>query len=106
MSELIESRRMNRGQGGFTLIELLVVIAILAILAGVAVFAVGNLTDNAAENACKVEEDTVRTAVEAAKAKGEASAMTYLDQAPKYWDVSGVTYAASSENTNGDCTGL
>lgn len=67
---MIEQRKRMRGQGGFTLIELLVVIAILAILGGVAVFAVGNLTQGADTNACKVERSTFVTANAAAKAKG------------------------------------
>jgi prepilin-type N-terminal cleavage/methylation domain-containing protein len=77
---IIEKRKRSMGQGGFTLIELLVVIAILAILAGVAVFAVGNLTDNAGESACKVEKDTFTTANAAAKAKGGTNTPSgYLD---------------------------
>ena len=41
MKTISERMELRGQQGGFTLIELLVVIAILAILAGVAVFAVG-----------------------------------------------------------------
>jgi prepilin-type N-terminal cleavage/methylation domain-containing protein len=61
-------RMRNRGQGGFTLIELLVVVAILAILGGVAVFAVGNLTGEAEESACVIELRTIKTAIEAHRA--------------------------------------
>lgn len=98
---MIEKRKRNMGQGGFTLIELLVVIAILAILAGVAVFAVGNLTDGADANACKLEKDTIRTAIQAAKAKGGTATYTdYLDGTPKYWSVSGVTLTGAGTNAS------
>jgi general secretion pathway protein G len=65
---MIQKRQQMRGQSGFTLIELLVAIAILGILAGVAVFAVGNLTDNADKAACTTEKKTVETAIDASKA--------------------------------------
>ena len=102
---MIEKRKRNMGQGGFTLIELLVVIAILAILAGVAVFAVSNLTDGADKNACKLERDTIRTAIQAAKAKGGTATTTdYLDGNPKYFSGSGTSWTATSANTFGtDC---
>ena len=47
---------------GFTLVELLIVIVILGILAGIVVFAVGNLTSNAKTNACATEKSTIITA--------------------------------------------
>ena len=104
---MIEKRKRNMGQGGFTLIELLVVIAILAILAGVAVFAVGNLTDGADENACKLERDTIRTAIEAAKAKrGTATTTDYLDGNPKYFSGGGTAWAKTAENTFSSCPAI
>jgi general secretion pathway protein G len=68
MEDKFNERTRHRGQAGFTLIELLVVIAILAILGGVAVFAVGSLTDQAEDSACGIESRTVKTAVQAFKA--------------------------------------
>lgn len=58
----------NLLERGFTLVELLIVVVILGILAGIVVFAVGNLTDNAEKNACATEASTVETAVQAWKA--------------------------------------
>jgi prepilin-type N-terminal cleavage/methylation domain-containing protein len=65
---MIQKRQQMRGQSGFTLIELLVAIAILGVLAGVAVFAVGNLTEKSKTTACTTEKKTVETAIDAAKA--------------------------------------
>jgi type II secretion system protein G len=58
----------NLLERGFTLVELLIVIVILGILAGIVVFAVGNLTSNAKSNACATEKSTISTALEAYKA--------------------------------------
>jgi prepilin-type N-terminal cleavage/methylation domain-containing protein len=65
----VEHDHKNIVEQGFTLVELLIVIVIMGILAGIVVFAVGNLTQNAGQNACKVEADTYATAFQAAKAK-------------------------------------
>jgi len=89
--DMIKKRMAMRGQSGFTLVELLVAVAILAILAGVAVFAVGNLTDNADTAACDTEEKTVKTAAAAYKVDAQADATSVsdlqtanlLDQAPR-----------------------
>lgn len=105
MKHMIEHRQRNRGQGGFTLIELLVVVAILAILAGVAIFAVNGLTDDADENACAVERDTIKTAIAAAEATSSSTDTysDYLDGTPKYFTVSGTTISAGTNHPGGTC---
>ncbi len=59
----------NLVERGFTLVELLIVIVILGILAGIVVFAVGNMTANAQANGCAAEKSTINTALESYKAQ-------------------------------------
>ena len=68
-----EEDHNNIIEQGFTLVELLIVVVILGILAGIVVFAVGNLTDNAGANACKTEANTYATAFQAYKAQNNGS---------------------------------
>lgn len=60
-------------QKGFTLVELLVVIVILGILAAVVVFAVNGISDRGQQAACSTDGQTMRTAVEAYRAKNGGS---------------------------------
>lgn len=54
---------------GFTLVELLIVVVILGVLAGIVVFAVGGLTTNSVQAACKSDYKSVEVAVETFKAQ-------------------------------------
>jgi prepilin-type N-terminal cleavage/methylation domain-containing protein len=117
MKTMIHKRSAQRGQGGFTLIELLVVIAILAVLGGVAVFAVGNLTDDADKSACQVEKSTFTTANAAAKAKGGTNLPEgYLDAGSiegettalvqgKYWELKNSAPLAAGPVVKGTAAG-
>lgn len=117
-------RMKHRGQqGGFTLIELLVVVAILAVLGGVAVFAVNGLGDDAGQSACTIEQSTLITAEAAADTEGgvpsdflndlsftlNTAGTTDVIEA-RFWDledvVGGTLSANATENPNGDCTGI
>jgi prepilin-type N-terminal cleavage/methylation domain-containing protein len=97
------------GQGGFTLIEGLVVIALLAILGGIAVFAVTALAQDADETACVAERRTIEAAMWAAYNTGNAadSYSDYLSNPPKYWTNAGTltspSWTVGSEHPGGGC---
>jgi len=69
LKQLRSKQDQNIIERGFTLVELLIVIVILGILAGIVVFAVGNLTSSAKSNSCATEKSTIITADEAYKAQ-------------------------------------
>ena len=69
LKQLRSNEDQNIIERGFTLVELLIVIVILGILAGIVVFAVGNLTSSAKSNSCATEKSTIITADEAYKAQ-------------------------------------
>jgi general secretion pathway protein G len=105
----IQNDDKNIVEAGFTLVELLIVIVIMGILAGIVVFAVGNLTDNANTNACATEKKTQETALEAYKAQtgsypANAAALkpNYLKEVPTGYasDNTGAITAIPG-NTNG-----
>ena len=64
MKDLIS--RPGGNDEGFTLIELLIVIVILGILAGIAIFAVGQFQSDAS-NACSNANNRINATVNAAK---------------------------------------
>jgi general secretion pathway protein G len=96
---------------GFTLVELLIVIVILGILAGIVVFAVGNLTQNAKSNACSTEKSTIVTADEAYKAQNAAYTDTaglvaagLLKTTPLNYQISSSGVVTLTSGNPGACT--
>jgi len=91
-------RKMCRGEKGFTLIELLVVIIILGVLAAVVTLAVTRFIGKGVLESANAELVTVRTAIEACLAEGNA---TGFDGAGPYlWSgTDDVNPGVAAENT-------
>lgn len=100
---------MKNQDDGFTLIELLIVIVILGILATVVVFAVGGITDQGQQSACKAELATVQVAVEAYRANSggypadNAAIASYVRSAPTLYRVAAGAIEVTSAGTTQGC---
>jgi type IV pilus assembly protein PilA len=74
--ELSFTKRLHRGQKGFTLMELLIVVAILGVLAAVVIPRFTGLIGEGETQAASTELEVVQTAMTAAMAANEVSAVT------------------------------
>jgi prepilin-type N-terminal cleavage/methylation domain-containing protein len=72
----ISLKSQAREEQGFTLIELLIVIVILGILAGIAIFALGQFQTDA-KKACNDANTRINQTVSAAQTAGGAGASAY-----------------------------
>ncbi len=68
---LTKFRKMLKQEKGFTLVELLAVIVILGIILAIAIPAIGNIIDNAEEDADDASEELILNAARLADVQGE-----------------------------------
>ena len=104
----------RRAVPGFTLVELLIVIVILGILAGIVVFAVGNMTSSAKTTGCNAEKTTLSTALEEYKAQtgtypASITALTsgsgaLLKSAPSWYEIDASGNISATSGNSGGCT--
>jgi general secretion pathway protein G len=109
--EILERRsRHDENSKGFTLIELLIVILVLGILAAIVIFALGGVTGQSAQAACKTDARSVETGIAAALASssppstvGTADLLTSVSGGPylQGWPTSShYTISISTDGTN------
>ena len=104
----------RNSEEGFTLVELLVVIVILGILAAVAVFAVGGVTDRGKASACKADIASVSVASEAYYAQNGSYAAnidalvteSFLRSAPGTGSGYTITYSGGAVSSTPGCSTL
>jgi general secretion pathway protein G len=111
LKQLRSKQDQNIIERGFTLVELLIVIVILGILAGIVVFAVGNLTSNAKSNSCATEKSTIITADEAYKAQTGSYTDTtglvasgLLKSTPSSYAISATGFVTPVSGNSNGCT--
>ena len=92
-TEIVESKKSDRG---FTLVELLIVIVILGILATVTVFAVKGMTDKAKTNTCAADRKAMEVAVEGYYANTGAYAISGAALVPTFLRAPSPNYETSS----------
>jgi prepilin-type N-terminal cleavage/methylation domain-containing protein len=96
----------RRGEKGFTLIELLIVIVILGILAAVAIPQVTRFIGNAKTNAANAELALAKTAVAAAMADAQVTAVGTPGTLSSGGDVTVATGKTVGANIQGGITAL
>jgi len=90
---------LHRGEKGFTLIELLIVIAILGVIAAGVILNIGRFTKSGQKAAAMSELASVQTAVDAAMADNQLSAVVGGTVGPGYAPGGGTNWDINSGGT-------